>query len=138
MNIKTNHRCKSEVEACKPTAEATYFHCLVAFLFESLFRLVIAAVARLSVLCMPPEGRGAAYCNCCYIYLLPEIAEFCDFLPAERSRCGPVILKVRDIVQFDPTLIYQEISRPQWWPVKAVGCSVGTTFVTSRPLVQNM
>jgi len=34
------------------------FHCHVAFLFESLFRLVTAAVARLSVLCVPPEGRG--------------------------------------------------------------------------------
>ena len=59
--------------------------------------------------CMPPEGRGAACCSCCCEYLLPGIAEFCDFLPAERSRCGPaVILKVREMVRS-----YTDLSRNQ-------------------------
>jgi len=142
MNIKTNQRCKSEVEACKPTAVATYFHWHVAFLFESLFRLVIAAVAQLSVLCMPPEGRGAACCNCCCIYLLRGIAEFCDFLPTERSRCGPVshsgdIESSRDC----SVRSYTDLSRNQPFTLVArEGCWMfgWHNFCTPRPLVQNM
>lgn len=115
-------------------------------IFPSPFRVLVrkpfspcdnCSYASVSVVYASWRRRGRC-CRCCLHCLLPGTAGFCDLIPVERSLSGrvshtAVILKIREMVRS-----YKKISPPHWWPVKVVGCVVGTTFVTIRPSVQNL